>query len=32
MATQNSSRETKAQELLTSGAVSLFVGQGYALV
>ncbi len=28
----NNSREAKAQELLQSGAVSLFVGQGYALV
>ena len=33
MATKNtSSRETKAQELLHNGAVSLFVGRGYALV
>ena len=33
MATKsNTSREAKAQELLNSGAVSLYVGQGYALV
>ena len=33
MATKsNTSRETKAQELLDTGAVSLYVGQGYALV
>ncbi len=30
MAPKNTSRETKAQELLTSRAVSLFVGKGYA--
>ena len=28
----NTSREAKAQELLDTGAVSLYVGQGYALV
>ena len=33
MATKNtSSREAKAQELLNGGAISLYVGKGYALV
>ena len=32
MAHKNTSRESKAQALLESGAVQLFVGQGHALV